>query len=84
MGTPNILSLYRNAAIISTEFFIELKSDQNVDISTPFYLLLCHIIGAMLQNISLLVMDLLVVFSPAWLASTKKWVNTDLPLAIGI
>ena len=38
----------------------------------------------MLQNISLPVMDLLVVLSPAWLASTKQWVNIDLPLGIGI
>ena len=51
MGTPNILSLYRNAAISSTEFFIAVNSDPNVDVSTPFFLLLCHITGALLQNI---------------------------------
>ena len=84
MGTPNILSLYRNAAISSTEFFIAVRSDPNINVSTQFCLLLCHIIGALLQNISFPVMDLLVVLSHAWLASTKQWVNTDLHLGLGI
>ena len=84
MGTPRILSLYGNVAISSTELFIEVKSDLNVDVSTPFCVLLCHIFGALLQNISIPVMDLQVVLSPAWLASTEQCVNTDLPLGIGI
>ena len=71
IGTPNILSLYRNAAISSTQFFTAVNSDPNVNVSTPFCLLLCHIIGDLLQNISIHIMDILVVLSPAWLASAK-------------
>ena len=37
MGTPNILSLYCNAAINSTEFFVAVNSDPNVDVSTTFF-----------------------------------------------
>ena len=84
MGTPNILSFYRNAAISSTEFFIAVNSDPNIDVSTPFYLFVFHIIGDILQNISIPVMDLPVVLSPAWLASTKQWVDTYLTLGLGI
>ena len=84
MGTPNILSFYRNAAISSTGFFVAVNSDPNVDVYTPFCLFLCHIIGALLQNISIPVMDIILVFSPAWLASTKQWVYTDLPFGLGI
>ena len=51
MGTPNILSLYPNAAISSTEFFVAVNSDPNVDVSTPFPPLLWHVIGYMLYNI---------------------------------
>ena len=83
-GPPNIISLYRNTVFRSTEFFIAVNYDPNVDVSTPFFLFLCHIIGSLLQNISIPVMDLLVVLSPAWLASKKQWVGTDLPLGIGI
>ena len=64
MGTPNIFSLHCNAAIRSIEFFLAVKSDPNVDVYTPFCLLLCHIIGALLQNISIPVLDYLVVFPP--------------------
>ena len=84
MGTPNILSLYCKATIISTEFFISVNSDPNVDVPTTFCLFLCHITGALLQNIIIPVMDLLVVLSPAWLAYTKQWSDTDLPLGLGI
>ena len=84
MGTPNTLSLYRNANIRSTEFFISVNSDPNFDVSTPFCLLLCQIIRDLLQNISILVMGLLVVLFSSWLASTKQWVNTDLPIGLGI
>ena len=84
MGTLNILSLYFNVATSSTEFFIAVKSEPNVDVSTLFFLLLCHIIGTLLQNISIPIMDLLVVLSPEWLASTKQCVKTYLPLGIGI
>ena len=84
MGTPNIFSLYRNAAISSTEFFIAVKSDPNVDVSTPFCLLMCHIIWGLLQNISISVMYILVVLSPTWLASTKLWVDTYFHLGLGI
>ena len=71
MGTPNILSLYCNAAIRSTEFFIAVNSDPNVYVSTPFFLLLFHIIGYRLQSISIPVVYIIVAFTPAWLASTK-------------
>ena len=84
MGTPNILSFYRNAAISSAEFFVAVNYEPIIDVSTPFCLLLCHIIGALLQNKSIPIMDILVVLYPAWLASTKQWVNTDLPIGLGI
>ena len=84
MGTPNILSLYHNVAIRSIELFIAVKSDPNVNVFTPFFHLLCHIIGDPLQNICIPVMDLIVVLSPTWLASTKRWVDTDLPIGISI
>ena len=84
MGTPDILSLHLKDAIISTAFFIAVNSDPNVDVSTPVFLLLCHILGARLQSISIPVMDLLVVLSPAWLAPTNQWVNIYSPLVFGI
>ena len=75
MGNPNILSFYHNTAIRSTEFFIAVNSDQNVDVSTPFCLLICHIIGALFQNKSNPIIYLLVVLYPAWSLSTKQWVE---------
>ena len=84
MGTPNILSLYCNAAIISSEFFIAVNSDPNIDFSTPIYFLMCHIIWDLSQNIIIPVIDLLVVLYPVWLKSTKHWVDTDLHPDLGI
>ena len=80
MGTPNILSLYRNVAIRSIELFIAVKSDPNVNVFTPFFHLMCHVIGDSLQNICIPVMDILLVLSPSWLSSTKQWINIYLPL----
>ena len=53
IGTPNMRSLYPNASIISTAFFIAVNSDTNVDASTEFFLLLKQIIGALLKNNSM-------------------------------
>ena len=43
-------SLYRNASIISTVFFIAVISVLNVDTSTELWLFLNQIIGALLQK----------------------------------
>ena len=84
IGTPNILSFYRKAAISYTAFFIAVNSEPNVEVSTPFYCLLCQIIGALLQNISTPVINLFVVLSLAWFASTKQCVDMDNPHGSGI
>ena len=64
IGTPNILHLYLNDAISSTAFFVAVNSDPNVDVSTQFCLLLCHIMGALFTNMRIRVINLLVVLSP--------------------
>ena len=61
-----------------------MNSDTNVDVSIKFCILLCHIIGGLLQNISIPVMDILVVFSPVSIVSKKQWVDTDLSLGVDI
>jgi hypothetical protein len=59
-GTPNIRSLYRNILTSSTAFFIAWKTEPKVLVSTVFCFSLNHMIGALLQNISLPVCNLLV------------------------
>ena len=65
IGTPNILNLYFNAVISSTAFFMAVNYDPNVDVSTQFYLLLYHIMGALFTNMRIPVINLLVVLYPA-------------------
>ena len=49
-----------------------------------FCRLLCHIIGARLQNMRIAVIDRRAVLSLALFAFTNQWVEIDVPLGFGI
>jgi hypothetical protein len=65
IGMPNILSLYLNASIISTQMHVAANSDLNVDVSTVLCALENQIMGAQLRYIKILVRDRLVTRWPA-------------------
>ena len=83
---PNILNLYRSAAISSNALFNAVNSDPKVDVSTPFCRLLCHIIGARLQNMRILVIYCLVVCLPrdSYLQSSELTLISSLRLGISM
>ena len=83
-GTPIIRNLYRKPIINSVPIFKATYSEPKVDVSTVFYLVEYHKIGAMLQKINIPVWDLLVTLFPAWSASICALFCTLLPNGSGI
>ena len=79
IGMPNIRSLYRSGVTNSTAFLSAVNSDLNVEFSTEFYRLLCHMTGARLIKNKTPVCDLLETLSAVCFASTKHCVVTTLP-----
>ena len=57
---PKHKNLQQWASMISTEFFVAVNLDPNVDASTNFSLLLNQIIGGLLQNNKILVWEYLI------------------------
>ena len=50
MVNPNIHNLQQRSSMISTESFIAVNSDPNIDVSIKLFLILNHMIGTLLQN----------------------------------
>ena len=83
IGTLNILNLCHSAFTISAAWFNTVNYDPNVEVLYDFFLLLNHMIGALLQNINIPVWDILVAFSKVWLVLTNQFVVVTLPRGFG-
>ena len=80
IGTPNIRNLNRKAVICSMQTHIAINLLEKVLASTVFCLLLNHIMGALLKNITNLVWPLQVTLLAAWDKLTYSVVDTEAPL----
>ena len=72
-GTPNVCSLYLGSSIIFMAILRVINSEPNIEVSTVFWRLEYHMMGALFTEIIIPVCDLLETTYPAWLASKNNW-----------
>ena len=84
IGMQKIRNLYQRALTNSVSVLREMNSIKNVLVSTVFYCLLYHSMGALFTNIRTPVCDIMVDLLPALSVFTKKCVETKFLLGVGL